>query len=43
MAVIVLERRNLPADEQTPYDALLPESDRKLHCVINIVNYRAIK
>jgi hypothetical protein len=43
VAVIVVEFRNLPAGEQNAYGALLPENDRKLYCVLTIVNYRAIK
>ena len=31
-----------PADDATPWIALLPESERKLNCVINIIDYRAI-
>jgi len=42
-AVMVLEMRNRPAAEASPWITLLPERDRKLYCVINIINYRAIK
>jgi len=40
MAVMVLEARNMTADE-TPWIALLPESERKLNCLINILDYRS--
>jgi hypothetical protein len=43
VVVTVLEVRNQPNEAQSAYVALLPESDRKLYCVVNIVNYRAIK
>ena len=42
MAVMVLEARNMPAGDATPWIALLPERERKLTCVINIIDYRAI-
>lgn len=40
MAVMLLEARNMTADE-TPWIALLPESERKLSCLINILDYRS--
>jgi hypothetical protein len=39
-AVMVLEARNMPAGDATSWITLLPESERKLNCVINIIDYR---